>query len=256
MTKYINYFKEIISEGNLPLLIHSMNYFLFKKVPSTQLTVHNEAMGDYICRSNTTDFMYTLYSYEHKVKDLIKRHAAKFNTYLDIGACIGDYSIWLAKQGLECYTFEPNHENLKTLKENVKLNHLEEQIHVQGYGLGDKNETAAPLSNSTRKGDSEKFYHFNEDTYEVTEIRTLDECIENLEIDLNQGFIVKMDVEGMESMIIDGGKRFLGEADRILLIFESHTERSRIMRKLKELTEYSTIEVDDTKHAVYINNVA
>lgn len=256
MTKYINYFKEIISEGNFPLLLHSINYFLFKKVPSTQLTVHNEAMGDYICRSNTTDFMYTLYSYEHKVKDLIKRHASKFDTYLDIGACIGDYSIWLAKQGLECYTFEPNKENLKTLKENVNINHLEEQIHVQEYGLGDKHETVTFQSHPTNKGYSGQFYPFNESSKQEAEIKTLDECIEDLHIDLHQGFIVKMDVEGMESMVIDGGKRFLSEADRILLIFEAHTEKARIMRKLKEVTDYSTIEVDELNHAVYINHVA
>ncbi len=256
MTKYIHYFREIIREGNFTLLIHSLNYFFYKKVPSTQLVIHNTAMGDYICRSNTTDFMYTLYSYEHKVKDLIKLHASEFDTYLDIGACIGEYSIWLAKQGLKCYTFEPNKENIKTLKANVYLNQMEEQINIQEYGLGDKQETVTFQSHPTNKGYSGQFYPFNDKSKLEAEIKTLDECIEDLHSDLNQGFIVKMDVEGMESMVIDGGQRFLREADRILLIFEAHTEKAQIMRKLKEITDYSIIEVDELNHAVYINHVA
>lgn len=58
---------------------------------------------------------------------------------IDVGASIGDSALYFASLGAEVYGFEPNLQRYQTAFHNVKLNKLENKIHLFNYGLGGGN---------------------------------------------------------------------------------------------------------------------
>ena len=155
--KLYKYTKESLGHGNVPLFFTSISYFLFGKLPKRNIEVNNKTMGAYKARAFTTDFMYSFYAYEYKVKDAILAIVNDYDIYIDIGACIGDYSIWLAKKGLKVYAFEPVHENFNQLEYNVKLNGLNHKIDTVNKGLGNKKETLHFSVHPENKGYSSRY---------------------------------------------------------------------------------------------------
>lgn len=59
--------------------------------------------------------------------------------FIDIGACIGEYSIYFAKkyQESKIYSVEANEENLKLFKDNIRINKTEKQIKIIGKAITD-----------------------------------------------------------------------------------------------------------------------
>ena len=59
--------------------------------------------------------------------------------FIDIGACIGEYSIYFAKkyQESKIYSIEANEENLKLFKENIRINKTEKAIKIIGKAITD-----------------------------------------------------------------------------------------------------------------------
>ena len=60
-------------------------------------------------------------------------------TILDVGACIGMYSICYSKiyKNSTIYSYEPVKKNYKELKKNILLNNLK-NIYINNIGLSDK----------------------------------------------------------------------------------------------------------------------
>ena len=254
MRKYIKYTIESIKIGGFKLFLISLKYFLLKKAPKNNIRINNSIMGIYSCRENTTDFMYAFFSYENKIKSKIISTIDDFDTFIDIGACIGDYSIWLAKNNLKCFAFEPNNDNYNSLINNIELNNLTESIETYNYGLGKKTEKVFFETNITNRGYSGKYANFKEGLKEEVEIKTFDEIFENMGISYNQSIIIKIDAEGMEAEIIEGAMKSFSKIRKIFLIFESHTGADIILKKLMEIASYQIIELDALNMGVLINN--
>ena len=66
----------------------------------------------------------------------------KYETCIDLGAFVGDtaYLINLLKNPKKIYAFEPDPDNLKILKENIKLNNLEKKVVPVPLASGIKND--------------------------------------------------------------------------------------------------------------------
>jgi FkbM family methyltransferase len=254
MRKYIKYTIESIKIGGFKLFLISLKYFLLKKAPKNNIRINNSIMGIYSCRENTTDFMYAFFSYENKIKSKIISTIDDFDTFIDIGACIGDYSIWLAKNNLKCFAFEPNNDNYNSLINNIELNNLTESIETYNYGLGKKTEKVFFETNITNRGYSGKYANFKEGFKEEVEIKTFDEIFESMGISYNQSIIIKIDAEGMEAEIIEGAMKSFSKIRKIFLIFESHTGADIILKKLMEIASYQIIELDALNMGVLINN--
>lgn len=60
----------------------------------------------------------------------------KKGTFLDIGANIGNHSLFVASYGLDVLSFEPNLELVQILEKSIALNHLSSKIAVFPIGLG------------------------------------------------------------------------------------------------------------------------
>ena len=254
MNKYFKYSTETMQGGNIPLLWHTVNYFLFNNLPKEDMTIKNPNMGTYSCRANTTDFMYSFFSYEYKVKEYIQKHMSNYDVYMDIGACIGDYSVWLSKQGLQCYAFEPSPDNYKCFSKNIDLNNAQDKIKAFNYGLGNSPEKLLFKSHPTNKGYTGQFLVIDGAVEQTVEVKTLDQVVFEEKIDVDQSFILKLDVEGMEQFVVEGGKNFLKSAKRILLIFEAHTNETGVVDTLREICDFEHVYIDELNQGALIIN--
>jgi FkbM family methyltransferase len=172
-------------------------------------------------------------------------------TVLDIGANIGFYTLRQATAVCSAgrvYAFEPNPRAFELLTRNVRANALDWVTCVPK--AVSRNQETARLWLSPRWSSTASLFHdarrTGEDGISVSSI-TLDEFVE--EHGIERIDILKMDTEGAEAIIVEGGLRSaLPATDRVVM--ESHRTRARVTELLAPLGFHVTL--DDTRnHIVY-----
>jgi FkbM family methyltransferase len=215
---YTDYLLECYRNKDWQSIKDSFRYVLFRTPPTTDRLVKSR-MGTFWCRANTNDFQYVNYAYERSVKDYLQRNIKSYNYFFDIGACMGEYCVWLAQQGIRCVAFEPVPMNYKALAKNVEINNMQNLIRTYPVGLGSKEEEVyfdiKPVLTSASGIDR---------TYTGPEknvkIKRLDDLIPELGCSPKDGIMMKLDVEGMEVEVLKGGENFLKSARKLTLILE------------------------------------
>jgi FkbM family methyltransferase len=152
---------------------------------------------------------------EQDVLKELDKYLDKDSVILDIGANIGTHSVYWGKitQTKKVYAFEPIITTYRILEKNIEINGLFTRIKAFNFGLGDK-KTRAKIKNYDL--DNIGSTSLEEDTNGDIEIHALDDIdeINNLaRIDF-----VKIDVEGFEKYVLEGGKRTLLKHNPIIFI--------------------------------------
>lgn len=124
---------------------------------------------------------------------------------IDVGANIGYYTLLAAKRGATVYAFEPEPHNFDLLQRNIALNDFENVAalrqavaNISGKGplyMNDANLGAHSLIGSAvpvKVGEVE------------VELVTLDDLADEVG---NRSLVVKMDVQGAEGLVCQGGRR-------------------------------------------------
>ena len=152
----------------------------------------------------------------------------KFNQssiFWDIGANIGLYSCYAAKlKNCNVYAFEPSIFNLEILTKNVFLNQLSNNVIIISFPLIDKLKESEFKMTMTDWGGSVST--FGEDyKYDGSKLKkefsyntvglSMDECVDVLKI--RQPNYIKIDVDGIEHLILKGGTRTLNKAKSVLV---------------------------------------
>ncbi len=142
-------------------------------------------------------------------------HLQEADVVLDIGANVGNHTLYLASVSqAKVLAFEPNRHLADAIRRSVQLNGLEDTVSVSNLGLG-----KVPGCG-----------HFERDIPENLGMQRLevgDGGIEIARLD-DQNIpspvkIIKIDVEGMELDVLEGGRNLILR-DRPLLYIESATE--------------------------------
>lgn len=143
----------------------------------------------------------------------------------DIGANVGLYSCYAAKRrGCRVFAFEPSVFNLELLARNIFLNGLTEQITIVPLPLSETLAASKLNMTSTEWGGAlstfgQSYGHDGETMRKVFEIPTMGlsmvDAVELLKIP--QPDYIKMDVDGIEHLILKGGKPVLLNAKGILI---------------------------------------
>lgn len=241
------YFWEYLRYIDFRSISNALRYVISKKSNATDRVIHSR-MGVFLCRKDTTDFMYANYNYERKVKRFIIKNLDKYDTFMDVGACIGDYSIWLANNGYKCLTFEPVPANFEVLQQNIKLNHLTEHIHAYPWGLGSRKEQVSFEVRPHNKGAS-KVIRDNEipetsQTNEAT-IQKFDSIKNQLPLIANNKVMIKLDVEGMESEVLKGAAEFIKSTRHLMLIMETCISDQKMLKQLlAQWGDFKYIKID------------
>ena len=141
---------------------------------------------------------------EFNVLEDIDKHLNYDSVVLDIGANIGNHSIYWGKitKVRKIYAFEPVLSTYHILEKNVELNNLSNKIKIFNIGLGDKT-TYARINNfdpNNIGGTSLKEDKINGDM-KIYALDDIDDIKNEVKIDL-----IKIDVEGFEKHVLNGGR--------------------------------------------------
>ena len=133
--------------------------------------------------------------YEKESMDFIKNYIKKDNIIVDIGANIGYYTLFFAKlvpEGM-VYPFEPDTTNFELLRKNIKANHYTNII-PDNRALSDTPGVTYLMLNKLNTGGHRIT---NEKTETPVFMMRLDDYIKKVDF-------IKIDVEGAETMVING----------------------------------------------------
>lgn len=245
---YTDYLLECYRSKDWQSIKDSFKYVLFKTPPTTDRLVKSR-MGTFWCRGNTNDFQYVNYAYERHVKEYIAREIKHYDVFIDVGACMGEYCIWLAQQDVRCIAFEPVPANFSALQKNVELNRLQHRICTFPVGLGSVQEevyfdikavlTSASGIDRTYTGVEKN-----------VKIERLDDLLPQLKIKKEQGVMMKLDVEGMEVDVLTGAESFIRNTKKLTLIMEkTFTGEDPIRKYLSSLGNFIFEDVDEVNLA-------
>lgn len=203
--------------------------FLFKRVISfylhRQSASHNQARGHRMA-IYANDFIgievnsFGLYESEDLfvLFKFLKPIIGDFQnaSAIDIGANIGNHSVYFANYFDKIYSFEPNPSTFSLLKANSKW---QPKIVPLNYGLGEHNGTFLMQEETENFGASAIVsLELERDASSVSvDIRTLDDHI----ADFTNAAFMKIDVEGFEAKVLKGGEAFI-LANEPVIVLEQH----------------------------------
>jgi len=149
-------------------------------------------------------------------------------TVLDIGANIGTFTLSAASLGLDVHAFEPLPSNAARLRLSLWVNGMEDRVSLHGHGIGMTRSTFMLFvnpNNKVLKSDGIIVSGMDDPIIRpewkrggtLTPITTipLDEVALPTTV-----FAVKIDVEGFESFVVQGGKRFFSTVRPRLVFME------------------------------------
>ena len=241
---YARYLWEFLKYGDITSILASIKYILSGK-SHTNDRIITTSIGRFFCRKNTNDFQFANLYYEWSVKKFILNHLKDFSVFIDVGACMGDYSILLGKMDKDCHAFEMVPENFGALRRNLELNGFQDTVKIYPYGLGDGDYSVSYTFEPVNTGAS-RINRDPENGAATAEIRRLDSFLDQFITGKNEPVLVKLDVEGMEVEVIRGAREFIRLHDRITFIVEDkHSTDGSIPDALREAGSFEFGRVDN-----------
>ena len=149
----------------------------------------------------------------------------KGSIFWDIGANVGLYSIYAAKaRNCQVFSFEPSVFNLETLARNIYLNNLGALITIMPFAVNDKM-GRGDLNMSTEAWGGalstfDKTYGFDGEEFEALFkypifSLSMDDAINQLNLEFPD--YIKIDVDGIEQLILAGGLEVLKNVKGVLI---------------------------------------
>jgi FkbM family methyltransferase len=201
-----------------------INKFILHIMEKTKKVIHKDITMEFATPNNISFWRAESFSIkEPETLDWIDG-IQKDKILWDIGSNVGLYSIYAAKKGIDVLSFEPSVFNLELLARNIFLNNLTEKISI----------IPIPLSSSIKKSDmnlttktwggalstfGEKFDQDGNIFEPIFKFNTIgisiDEAINYLDLPVPN--FIKMDVDGLEHIILAGGECVLKKIDGILI---------------------------------------
>lgn len=147
------------------------------------------------------------------------------SVFWDIGANVGLYSLYAAKtKNVRIFSFEPSVFNLELLATNINLNKVADKICIIPLPLSDKSQVNIMQMTSTDWGGALSSFGRNVGwdgnkmsvifNYQVLG-STIDDMVNSLS--LPKPHYIKIDVDGIEHFILNGGLSILEEVKEVLI---------------------------------------
>ena len=224
-------------------------FYKKKKIISVK---HNNLELNFINNNELT--LFRSLSFSNKEPETLKwiNRFKKNSTFFDIGANVGLYSIYAAKlTGANVYAFEPSVLNLEILYKNIDLNKLNEKICIVPIALNNENSVdrfnMSDIRNASALSTFGKTYdQYGNNLKIISFYKTLgmrpDILIKLLNIDYPR--YIKIDVDGIEHLILDGLGSILENTQSILIeltenFYEQSEKATEIMKKYNFIRDKS-----------------
>lgn len=165
---------------------------------------------------------------EYEEMGFLLHYIREEDCFVDCGANIGIYSILMGKKCEKGYAIEPSTDTFRILKKNMELNNLS-NVKLIKAGVGEK-----PGKLFFSKG-MDCVNHIvdvsNEDAKsncEEIDVVTLDERFKDIDVN-----ILKIDVEGFETKVLQGASQML-ESEKLNVIIMEVFGKEKLINLLKE----------------------
>ncbi len=246
---------------NLFRLIPNLNR-KYKLPPSGVLTISMN--GDRLkMATNQTCYVTHLLFWEgyraFEYSDLFINLIGKVNTFYDVGANIGYYSLLGSKfnNNLKAYAFEPAKGPGHFLEKNINLNKKENVIQHFDLALSDQEGT---INFHEVRNDKYTYLEYNLSgennlvgkitnksfTDRQVQTQTLDSLVSDL--DLKVPDLIKIDTEGAEIQVLKGAQNVISKARPIVICEILDLEKAEgIENYFQELGEYSILKLIKSK---------
>jgi FkbM family methyltransferase len=192
------------------------------------------------------------FGYKDKMFEPVMSDIKAAKVILDIGANIGSTAMYFSKvnNSAKIFAFEPHPHTFKRASENLNRNQFR-NINLVNLGLGNKKETLQLFEVNEKNPGMNRILQGNESFPHVTiEVDTLDNFSRANEV-TTIGFI-KIDVEGFEYNVIEGGTETLKKDLPTLFIELDDSNLRENGRSAKELMQllktigYGSVSRSDT----------
>jgi len=185
--------------------------------------------------------------YEEEVYEYIMR-IPRGADFFDLGASIGNFSLFSAAHGLRTYAFEPDPKNFEALELNRRANDFAELRTFEIAVSDGANPHGILMSNSKkqRRGDHHKVLKVSEnsahssvlghlDTEHIVRTLSLDQAIEQLNLPVPD--YMKIDIDGSEVAFFKGAAKTLANPKLKSLMIELYKESPYYPSLLRTLAD-------------------
>jgi FkbM family methyltransferase len=153
--------------------------------------------------------------------------------FVDIGANVGSYTILAcAAKGAKGICFEPVPSTFERLMDNLRINNLSERVEAKNIGLSDRE---GELSFTSAEDTTNHIVARGETASNVVRVRVLP-----LDAVLSDGTpsLLKIDVEGFETPVLEGARRTLGKRGLHSVIMELNGSGRRYGFEDSQIIDY------------------
>jgi FkbM family methyltransferase len=196
----------------------------------------NDLGVKYYIRGEMSDIRFNrAYKSEPLTEKFIKSMDASTSLFWDIGACLGTFSAYAAKDNIKVISFEPNPFNLKSLYENVLINDPVKGSLIVSIALSNKNEMISLVGNEV-VGNAIPIIDSMADSYKYL-IPSLNLQFSTLGL-LELPTHIKIDVDGNEIPVLEALSEVLKSNQLKCLYIEIPVGDSVIEEKITKLGFY------------------
>jgi FkbM family methyltransferase len=172
------------------------------------------------------------------LRDTLQNLPEKDSVFCDIGANIGQHSLFMCKYAREVHAFEPFQLVSDSLRKQIELNQIE-NIHIHDVGLSNDNEQKtffAPTGRNQGIGsfDASTVTKGNQPIGELTLVRG-DDFFQKMQ--LSSIALMKIDVEGFEKLALKGLQQTLGD-NRPIVVCEITYGKDLSFTGLEEIKQH------------------
>lgn len=151
---------------------------------------------------------------EYEDMSFLLHYLKSDDQFYDIGANVGAYTILASGViGAKSVSFEPLPSTYNRLIDQVKMNRIEHLVESNNSGVGNKADTLE-FTNNLNCMNKVNTDHNNRDVTKV-DVITLDDCYKP-----TVNSFVKIDVEGFEKFVLEGGVNFFSNENVSALVIE------------------------------------
>ena len=266
MTKKISYFlyKILLTLDKIFQLITKrsiLNWFkdFFQKDSYKKISILSKEVNFFIPNQLTDWRIKTFFTKEPETLEWIDSFEKKDKIiFWDIGANIGLYSIYsvLRNENVSTISFEPSTSNLRVLSRNISINNLENKIKILSAPLSNKENQFLTMNEGDfiEGGALNTFgenYDFAGELFDSKmKYKILGTTIKNL-LDNNILEIpnyIKIDVDGIEHLILEGAGKYLKDKRIKSLSIEINEDFKEQYNKVIEIMDQNEFKLLHKKH--------
>ena len=266
MIKKISYFfyKILLTLDKIFQLITKrsiLNWFkdFFQKDSYKKISILNKEVNFFIPNQLTDWRIETFFTKEPETLEWIDSFEKKDKIiFWDIGANIGLYSIYsvLRHENVSTISFEPSTSNLRVLSRNISINNLENKIKILSAPLSNKENQFLTMNEGdfVEGGALNTFgenYDFAGELFDSKmKYKILGTTIKNL-LDNNILEIpnyIKIDVDGIEHLILEGAGEYLKDKRIKSLSIEINEDFKEQYNKVIEIMDQNEFKLLHKKH--------